>query len=72
MKSLGITELRIYQLIRTLPEIDVLGIPLKPQCFIPRVVRSEFTLFIDFQFFSCPVFIFYYLNVSFFNLPFIQ
>jgi len=34
---LGISELRTYQPIRTLPARDAIGIPLKPQYFIPRV-----------------------------------
>ena len=33
-ETLGISELRNYQPIRTLPASDALGIPLKPQCFM--------------------------------------
>jgi hypothetical protein len=39
-ETLGISVLRTYQPIRTLPGSNALGKPLKPQCFIPRVSVS--------------------------------
>jgi len=33
-ETLGISELRTYQPIRTLQASDALGIPLNPQCFM--------------------------------------